>query len=121
MERTKRRAVAVVPAWVWGLVAVGVVLCGGFVVAVGAAVAMSGANPAQVQSKRYTREEFKQLVVGKDEAEVIGLLGRPGYTGETSEFSTWHYDKVSTDPISGKVDYTTTLWFYRGKVTKVTF
>jgi hypothetical protein len=33
----------------------------------------------------FTREEFKQLVMGKTEAEVIDLLGRPARTREVEK------------------------------------
>ena len=108
----------------WLIVVIGgaiLVLCGG-----GGAVAafvLWKAKPGAVtggQKKTYTRDEFRKLVVGKTEAEVIAAVGRPD---GTQNYGTpfWFYHGVTVDEVSGKTDTSAQLVFKGGVVERVGF
>ena len=48
----------------------------------------------------YTRDEFKALVLGKTEAEVIAAVGRPDITTNQQ----WRYQLRVMNPAIGKPD-----------------
>jgi len=54
--------------------------------------------------KRYTRDEFRQLVMGKTQDEVIDLLGQPNsfFDAQDGRSSTWYYKARVLDPATGK-------------------
>jgi len=71
--------------------------------------------------KTYSREEFKALVMGKTEKEVIDALGKPDRTSP-GEFGTyWYYEEKTVDPINGKVDRHAQIVFRNGIVEKVSY
>lgn len=127
--------------WFWPLVGIillaAVVLfgcvIGGFVlwVAVGDAAADLGKDiqrqQQQGEQKRPTkpRDEFKALVMGKEEHEVIKILGKPEANMEKwgdEGGDSWRYDRVSLDPTAGKIDGSAWVNFDRsGKVSSVQF
>src|ERR1700722_14314287 len=61
-------------------------------------------NPGKAEpgTKCYTRDEFRKLVVGKTQDEVLSLLGKPTRTTD-GPFTCWNYSKITIDPISEKV------------------
>lgn len=73
--------------------------------------------------KVYTREEFKALVVGKSQDEIMKLLGRPAKTSEYGDGTTgWKYEGITVDPISQKMDNTAYADFDRSKIcTRVSY
>jgi hypothetical protein len=66
-----------------------------------------------------TRDEFAKLVVGKTEAELIAALGKPDRTSPVGDDTWWHYDKAAKDPVTGKVDLSTTVVVRDGKAVRV--
>ena len=66
----------------------------------------------------YTREEFKALVLGKTEAEVIEAVGRPD---RTDGAGMWVYRNRTRDLVTGKTDGTIRVFFREGKVSSVMF
>ncbi len=67
-------------------------------------------------SPDYTRAEFESLVKGKTAEEVIALVGRPDSTLDHSPTTDdWVYSYLTTDPVTGKADRTTHLYFEDGK------
>jgi hypothetical protein len=71
--------------------------------------------------KVYTRQEFRDLVMGKTPDEVIAAVGAPDHTA-TDEFGTfWHYRARTTDAVTGKTDPNTRLEFKDGRVSEVNF
>lgn len=67
--------------------------------------------------KQMTRDEFRKLVMGKTKDEVIAAVGKPEFTSkrsDTDEF--WNYADLVTDPISGNLDWRTTVNFKNGVV-----
>jgi len=70
----------------------------------------------------YTREAFATLVVGKTKDEVRKILGQPESTNGGAGSESWRYLQVTTDPVTGKADHSTTLWFdAHGRVERVSF
>lgn len=55
--------------------------------------------------KKYTREEFSKLVIGKTEAEVIASVGRPESTSNYSDKTSWNYYYRVLNPVTGKYDH----------------
>ena len=68
-------------------------------------------------TKTLSREEFRTAIMGKIDADVIKLVGRPDDTRET--YSTrdtysskmWIYFKKTNDPVTKKTDGTTVVSF----------
>lgn len=122
--------------WVVVMVALGVVAMA--LAAVGAATTLAAlawlragtatANRAGTQvalppaGKVFTRDEFRQLMEGKTEAEVLKLLGTPTSTYENvlgTKF--WKYRGLTTDPVTGKTDDTVDVRIQHGVVAGVSF
>ena len=118
------------PALVIGLVLSGLLV--GLVVCAGLAMFVFWAAPSPAPPRKaaavdtgatkqvYTRDAFATLVVGKTKDEVLKILGQPESTNEGAE--SWRYLEVTTDPVTGKTDHSTTLWFdAHGRVERVSF
>jgi hypothetical protein len=73
------------------------------------------------KNRKYTRDEFKQLVLGKTRDELIGLLGKPNATQESGDLELWDYYSRTTDPTTGKTDQDAQVEFQNGRVENVTF
>ena len=83
----------------------------------------SGAGTAPTVAAKattMTRDEFRAKVIGKTEAEVIATVGKPMSTAEGGT-RMFHYEKLTTDPVNGRVDTWITVVFENGKVTQVRF
>ena len=88
------------------------------------ATAQTQPTPPRDQKRVYTREAFKQLVVGKQSHEFLGYLGWPhgGFNGERNGDGTiWIYRRVTIDPVTGELDREAELLFLTGVCIKVTF
>lgn len=96
----------------------GLIFGGVFGLAVGCNISKSSTGPlASKSSKTPTRDEFRKMVMGKSESEVMDLLGRPQKTTEDA----WIYHDACIDPISNKIQPFTWLHFANGRVVKVSF
>ncbi len=71
--------------------------------------------------KTYTRDQFRQLVIGKTPDEVIKAVGKPDRTQDFAGTRAWYYDRITTDPITGKVDRTSQVIFEQGVADRVTY
>lgn len=80
-----------------------------------------GKQGQAASGKKYSRDEFKRLVVGKTTDEVIKLIGRPQRTADLGQFEAWSYPGLTTDPISGRDDESTSLNVTKGRVSSVDF
>lgn len=119
-EHEKPKKKGGLPGWALALIIVGAVLlvCGG---TVGAAIyamyslaqsAVAAASGVQQQvdamptakKKKYTREEFRTMLIGKTKAEVLELVGKPYRTEEPGSGNYWTYADITYDPINGKTD-----------------
>jgi hypothetical protein len=69
----------------------------------------------------YTRDEFKQFVMGKSEQEVIDALGKPNVADEEGDAKLWIYRNRTTVPATGKTDAQVSLRLQGGKVIAVDF
>jgi hypothetical protein len=114
------------------LVCGGVLVLLGWVAMPGRQVAQNAAAPPtdaaviqpaggkEGEKRTYTREEFRQLVMGKTPEEVIAAVGRPSSTNDNPDSSprTWYYWSRVTNPATGKPD-SGILEFAGGKVSQV--
>lgn len=62
------------------------------------------APTASIQAKKtWPRAEFKKMLEGKTEKEVLELAGKPDSTTQTGERVLWTYRESTVDPITGKI------------------
>ncbi len=73
------------------------------------------------KNRKYTRDEFKQLVVGKSRDEVIALLGKPKTTQQVGGVDFWEYPGRTTDPVTGKTDHNAQVEFDGDRASDVSF
>ena len=79
-----------------------------------------GPAPVIESRKTFTREEFKAAVLGKTKDQILTLLGKPDSTsGGRSDG--WSYNRITVDPISGKTDTRTWVWFNGDTVDRIDF
>jgi len=79
-------------------------------------------DAAKGETKRvYTRQEFRELVMGKTPDEVIAAVGKPDRTADDDNSQVWRYDERTRDPVTGKADDNTHVYFENGKVTRVSY
>jgi outer membrane protein assembly factor BamE (lipoprotein component of BamABCDE complex) len=73
-----------------------------------------------IRQQIFTRDKFKQLVMGKTPEEVIAAVGRPNATDDRPDGSpeTWYYYGRVTNPATGKAD-SGKVEFENGKVVGV--
>lgn len=86
-------------------------------------VVSCGARPGRAAKKTYPRAELRKTLVGKTQAEVREVLGKPDSTrGYDDGTDCWVYEDLSFDPVAEKVD---SLLFVRfgkdGRVERVDF
>lgn len=73
-------------------------------------------------NKNLPREQFRALVNGKTEQQVIDALGKPDETQDQDGFAKfWYYRNVAVDPVTGKKTAFVQLVFEGGVVTSVNF
>lgn len=93
------------------------------------ATGQSGAMPTlEVKStpttapakKGYTRAEFSRLATGKTAGQMIDTFGKPDSTQEFGGHW-WYYYKITTDPVTGKVDNSAQVVFQDGVVVGVNY
>lgn len=75
----------------------------------------------QAEKESRSRDKFEAFVQGKTEDEVMSALGRPSSTSKIMGSTFWRYEKITYDPVSQKMDYSTSVEFENGKATKVSF
>lgn len=105
-----------VPVWV-------VVVAGLFLVAVASGLGVSLVfRLAGPPVKPMTRDEFRQAVTGKTEAEVIEVLGNPDGTQDGSR-KLWYYHRRTYDPVTRRTDSHAQIGFATksGRVDAVNF
>lgn len=103
-------------------------LCGG-ATAIGLYIVYAGAKAVtevassmkkEEESKaKWSREEFKTMVVGLTEDEVIQKVGKPDRTSESAGIRYWSYHGITRDPVADKIDPLVVVWFKDGKVDRV--
>lgn len=104
-----------------GALAVGLLLggVGGFAVGRGAAGvhAMPGQGKA---AGRMRPEDFRNLVAGKTQEQVIEAVGRPNSATDSGNgFGVWTYRNRTADPVTGRTDGVMNLHFRDGVVASV--
>lgn len=74
------------------------------------------------KKKIYTRAEFESAFVGRMGHEVIDTIGQPVSKDAILGDQCWRYRGVTIDPVTGKPDSSTTLWFGDdGRVSRVSY
>lgn len=69
----------------------------------------------------YSRDEFKQLLLHKTEAEVVDVVGRPYRTSHDSDTLYWHYPSRTKDPQTSRPDSDAQVIFREGKVVSINY
>jgi len=85
-----------------------------------AAVQVNGPARAGGTTRVYTRQEFRELVVGKTEAEVIEAVGKPDSTTD-GDGAVWTYRNRTKDPATGETDPRASVHFQGGKAAQVNY
>jgi outer membrane protein assembly factor BamE (lipoprotein component of BamABCDE complex) len=129
-SRKKSNTGLIVGLVVGGLVLMLLVVAGVFALLVIPSGNRRPANPPAAQSKAadtevakrvYDRPEFEKLVKGKNKSQILNLLGKPEKT-DVGESGTWYYDRITREPVTGKVDESTRIWFNQeGFVTEARY
>lgn len=63
------------------------------------------------QPKLITRDEFRNQIMNQTQESVVGLIGKPDSTSESSDIIYWYYHNKTIDTTAEKIDYTTQLVF----------
>ena len=71
--------------------------------------------------RMYTRDEFRELVVGKTRAEVAAALGDQKHGEVPQPSGPWHFAGLTVDPDTGRPDFDTVIVFDGDKATAVRF
>jgi hypothetical protein len=135
--RPSASPVLVIALVVGGLLLVGAVACGGLALfwtrsadraANEQAAIVAEAKGARVMAeakakaaKFYTRDEFRDLVMGKTAGEVRTLLGSPKKESESPKRVVWHYPERTTDPATSKLDGEARVVFENERVVRVDY
>lgn len=73
-------------------------------------------------NKNLPREQFRALVSGKTEQQVLDALGKPDETQDQEGLGKlWYYHNAAVDPVTGKKTAIVQLVFEGGAVTSVNF
>lgn len=91
-----------------------------------AVVTLAGCGPVATTttSKPATisRREAEALLIGKTPDEVLKVWGKPERTDDKDgKPKVWNYREVTADPITGKTDTYTAVWFEENKVQRITY
>lgn len=81
----------------------------------------AAANGKEQARKTYTRDEFRNLIIGKTPDQVLKAVGKPDRTREITGMNVWYYDATTTDPVTGKVDRAAQVIFEQGVVDRVSY
>ena len=71
--------------------------------------------------KTYSREKFKELVLGKTEEDVIKVVGKPDKKIDGTNELSWLYFDTTKEPGTSKVDSFATVYFKAGIVDRVDY
>lgn len=114
-----------VPPGVWvllGVAGVGAVMLFGALALTAGRQAETRPTQTEPANKLYTRDEFRQLLMGKTADEVIQLIGKPKSTSDTPDRNPmWLYRGITYDPLAKNTDISTYVYFRRGVVDDIRF
>lgn len=68
----------------------------------------------------WPRDEFRKMLMGKTEKQVIELAGKPDRTSDSDQLVAWTYYDRAVDTVTGKKG-SATLFFKGGEVVMVDF
>jgi len=128
-ERRYPQSKAGMPLWAVLLIvfgAIGLFGCGGVAVVMLGWAAVRPASPpppipvgSAVEGRTYTREEFRAMLTRKTQDEVKATLGAPVKTSEDGPDSSWQYDEITVDTVTGKIDAHTWVVFRGGRFASI--
>jgi len=73
-------------------------------------------------NKNLPRDQFRSLVTGKTEQQVLDALGKPDQTQDQEGLGKlWYYNNAAVDPVTGKKTAVVQIVFESGAVTMVNF
>ena len=77
-------------------------------------------TPTAVQEAKaaYSRAEFRALVIGKTEAEVVAAVGQPDAIQDGGD-RIWYYHGRTRDPVTGRIEGSVLLILKAGRVVRV--
>jgi outer membrane protein assembly factor BamE (lipoprotein component of BamABCDE complex) len=78
-------------------------------------------RPAEPEKKIYTRNEFRNLVVGKTGDEVLRAVGKPESTQDMGSGQYWYYREMTKDPVTDKIDASAQVIFEGGRAVRVNY
>ena len=82
----------------------------------------TGAKDQVKANKNLPRDQFRALVSGKSERQVLDALGKPDETQDQEGLGKlWYYRNAAVDPTTGKKTALVQLVFEGGAVTSVNF
>jgi hypothetical protein len=70
---------------------------------------------------RYTREEFRALVLGETRAEVAAAVGNEKHGVQPGPSEVWHFAGLTVNPETGKPDFNTAVTSSGDTATAVRF
>jgi hypothetical protein len=83
--------------------------------------AVAGERNAAKKNRDLPRDQFRNLVLGKSQSEVLSLLGKPNDTQDDQDLGhLWYYNDCARDPVTGKRSLVQIV-FEGGQVTTVNF
>lgn len=112
-----------VPPGVWvllGVAGVGAVMLFGALALTAGRQAETRPTQTEPANKLYTRDEFRTLVMGKTQDEVIAAVGKPDKASQEPDREFWRYFGRTYDPAAnGKAEDSAELEFNSGRVARV--
>lgn len=83
---------------------------------------VKGARDTVKANKNLPRDQFRSLVTGKSEQQVLDALGKPDQTQDQEGLGKlWYYNNVAVDPVTGKKTAIVQIVFEGGVVGTVNF
>jgi outer membrane protein assembly factor BamE (lipoprotein component of BamABCDE complex) len=73
------------------------------------------------EQKLLARDEFKSMILGKTEDEVLAVAGKPSTTSQADTVSYWHFAERTRDPLTGQADSNVQVVFKQGRVVAVNY
>ena len=72
---------------------------------------VGAAVPTKAANKTYTRAEFKKLVIGKTQAEILKAIGKPNHITDSKINLRWFYDSTTYELDAKVLDQTAVIDF----------
>jgi hypothetical protein len=84
-------------------------------------VPLTGTETGTETSPTYSREKFRELVIGKTPDDVIAAVGKADRTVESGTAVFWYYDARTISPATGKADKKAQVIFRNGMAAEISY